>query len=105
MSPCLRVREGVHMVAGVSYEKVDDEGLHVTVDGEPRLLEVDNVIVCAGQEPLNDLQVTAWRWSWSVPDTAPSVMTPSVILDYWSVGVPDTWGLIEISPTGHMSCP
>ncbi len=45
------------MLGGVSYEKVDDDGLHVTVDGEPRVLEVDNVIVCAGQEPLKDLEV------------------------------------------------
>lgn len=45
------------MLGGVSYDKVDDEGLHITVDGEARLLEVDNVIVCAGQEPLKDLEV------------------------------------------------
>lgn len=45
------------MLGGVSYDKVDDDGLHITVDGEARLLEVDNVIVCAGQEPLKDLEV------------------------------------------------
>lgn len=45
------------MLGGVSYEKVDDEGLHITVDGEARVLEVDNVVVCAGQEPLKDLEV------------------------------------------------
>ena len=48
---------GVNMLAGVSYEKIDDQGLHLKVDGESRLLDVDNVVVCAGQEPLNDLQV------------------------------------------------
>jgi 2,4-dienoyl-CoA reductase (NADPH2) len=32
------------------YEKIDDAGLHITVGGESRVLEVDNVIVCAGQE-------------------------------------------------------
>ena len=41
---------GVRLVAGVTYERVDDRGLHVTVDGSPRLLEVDHVVLCAGQE-------------------------------------------------------
>ena len=45
------------MLGGVSYDKVDDEGLHITVDGEARVLEVDHVIVCAGQEPLKELEV------------------------------------------------
>ncbi len=49
------MRKNVTMIAGVEYRKVDDRGLHITVDGEPRLLEVDNVVVCAGQEPLRDL--------------------------------------------------
>ncbi|CAM9563074.1 unnamed protein product [Ectocarpus fasciculatus] len=49
-------KHGVHMLGSVSYDKVDDEGLHIKVDGEPMLLPVDNVIVCAGQEPLKDLQ-------------------------------------------------
>jgi 2,4-dienoyl-CoA reductase (NADPH2) len=43
-------RLGVNMVGGVSYKRVDDAGLHILVDGEARLLEVDTVIVCAGQE-------------------------------------------------------
>lgn len=46
------------MLGGVLYDKVDDEGLHITVDGTPKLLDVDNVVVCAGQEPLKDLEVT-----------------------------------------------
>ncbi len=41
----------VTMLGGVSYERFDDEGLHITVDGKPQILPVDNVIVCAGQEP------------------------------------------------------
>ncbi|MBE1499306.1 2,4-dienoyl-CoA reductase (NADPH2) [Amycolatopsis lexingtonensis] len=45
----------VEQLPGVSYERVDDEGLHITVDGIPRLLEVDTVVVCAGQEPVRDL--------------------------------------------------
>ena len=43
-------RRGVHMLGGVNYERIDDEGLHITVDGQPRLLDVDTVIICAGQE-------------------------------------------------------
>jgi 2,4-dienoyl-CoA reductase (NADPH2) len=45
----------VEMVSGVSYQKVDDEGLHITIDGQYQLLPVDNVVICAGQEPLREL--------------------------------------------------
>ena len=48
-------RRGVHMVGGVEYVAVDDAGLHVRIDGEDRLFEVDTVIVCAGQDPLRAL--------------------------------------------------
>lgn len=41
----------VKMVGGVTYERIDDAGLHVTIDGQAQVLDVDNVIVCAGQEP------------------------------------------------------
>ena len=41
---------GVHNLAGVVYRKIDDRGVHVTVDGEDRLVEADSVVVCAGQE-------------------------------------------------------
>ena len=46
---------GVKMLAGCTYEKIDDAGLHLLVDGEKCLLEVDTVVVCAGQEPLRYL--------------------------------------------------
>jgi 2,4-dienoyl-CoA reductase (NADPH2) len=45
----------VEMITGVSYQRIDDDGLHLSVDGQARLLLVDNVVVCAGQEPLRDL--------------------------------------------------
>lgn len=48
-------RNGVEMLAGVAYERIDDDGLHITVDGAPRCLAVDTVILCAGQEPRRDL--------------------------------------------------
>jgi 2,4-dienoyl-CoA reductase (NADPH2) len=46
---------GVKMLVGVSYERIDDEGLHITVGGEPQTLAVDNVIICAGQDPRCEL--------------------------------------------------
>ncbi len=39
------------MIPAVSYQRIDDRGLHVLINGEPQVLEVDNVIICAGQEP------------------------------------------------------
>ncbi|MGJ8668869.1 MAG: FAD-dependent oxidoreductase [Oceanococcus sp.] len=45
----------VQMVAGASYDRIDDAGLHITVNGSSKVLEVDNVIVCAGQESLREL--------------------------------------------------
>ncbi len=48
-------RKGVQMLAGVEYRKIDDTGLHITVDGKERVLEVDNVVICAGQESLKEL--------------------------------------------------
>ncbi|MGW2073679.1 FAD-dependent oxidoreductase [Streptomyces sp. NPDC001953] len=46
---------GVTMVPGVTYDRIDDAGLHLTVDGESRLLEVDTIVLCSGQEPRRDL--------------------------------------------------
>lgn len=40
----------VEMIAGASYEKIDDQGLHIVVNDKPALLEVDQIIICAGQE-------------------------------------------------------
>ena len=46
----------VKMIANVQYEKVDDSGLHISINGEEKqVLPVDNVIICAGQEPLRDM--------------------------------------------------
>lgn len=39
----------VSMLSRCQYDKIDDEGLHIRIDGEPRLLAVDNVVICAGQ--------------------------------------------------------
>ena len=45
----------VNMSASVQYQKIDDSGLHITVDGVPKSLPVDHVIICAGQVPLREL--------------------------------------------------
>lgn len=49
------IAKGVTMIAGVTYDKIDDEGLHITVDDKQQVLAVDNIIICAGQEPMRDI--------------------------------------------------
>lgn len=46
---------GVKILTGVSYQKIDDEGLHIVIDGQPQVLNVDHVIICAGQISVNQL--------------------------------------------------
>ncbi len=48
-------QRGVKMVAGVEYLKIDDAGLHVRSGDAEKLLEVDTVVICAGQEPCREL--------------------------------------------------
>ena len=50
------VNHKVQMINSVTYQKVDDQGLHILIGDKPKVLEVDNVIVCAGQEPLRELE-------------------------------------------------
>ncbi len=47
--------KGVETLSGVHYDRVDDQGLHIIMDDKPRLLEVDHVVVCAGQVSRTDL--------------------------------------------------
>jgi 2,4-dienoyl-CoA reductase (NADPH2) len=52
--------KGVHQLSGVNYERISDDGLHISFGPDrrrPQLLVVDNVVVCAGQEPVRDLEV------------------------------------------------
>ena len=49
------------MLSGVSYERIDDAGLHIRVEGSPRLLAVDTVVICAGQEPRRELALPLAR--------------------------------------------
>jgi len=46
----------VLMINGVTYNRINDQGLHITLKDAPKVLEVDTVITCAGQEPLRDLE-------------------------------------------------
>jgi len=48
-------RRGVAMLAGVEYDRIDDAGLHIRIDGTPQLIEVDTIVICAGQEPRREL--------------------------------------------------
>lgn len=51
--------KGVHQLSGVNYEQINDDGLHISFGPKrrrPQLLAVDNVVVCAGQEPVRDLE-------------------------------------------------
>ncbi|KVD11173.1 NADPH-dependent 2,4-dienoyl-CoA reductase [Burkholderia ubonensis] len=46
---------GVRMSSSVTYRRIDDDGFHVAIDGVEQTLPVDNVVICAGQEPLREL--------------------------------------------------
>lgn len=46
----------VHMLSGCEYLKIDDAGLHLTINGEQDILPVDNIIICAGQTPCRELE-------------------------------------------------
>lgn len=51
--------KGVHQLSGVNYERISDDGLHISFGPDrqrPQLLEVDNVVICAGQEPVRELE-------------------------------------------------
>jgi 2,4-dienoyl-CoA reductase (NADPH2) len=45
-------RNGVKMVKGVQYRRIDDAGVHIAVDGKESVIPADTVVICAGQEPL-----------------------------------------------------
>ena len=48
--------KGVNMLGGVEYLKIDSDGLHIRRNGAEEILPVDNVVICAGQEPNRALQ-------------------------------------------------
>ena len=49
---------GVKMIKGVEYRRIDDAGVHITVDGKESVLPADTVVLCAGQEPKRELKAS-----------------------------------------------
>ena len=49
------IKQGVRLMPSCEYHKIDDCGLHLTVVGQPQVLAVDTVVICAGQEPVREL--------------------------------------------------
>ncbi|MEI8596197.1 NADPH-dependent 2,4-dienoyl-CoA reductase [Photobacterium sp. Hal280] len=49
------LKRGVEMLSGVSYDKIDAQGLHISVEGQQRVLEVDHIVLCAGQTSVEEL--------------------------------------------------
>lgn len=48
-------KRGVHLWDGVEYHAIDDQGLHLIIDGRARILEVDNIVICSGQTSVDSL--------------------------------------------------
>jgi 2,4-dienoyl-CoA reductase (NADPH2) len=53
---------GVHQVRGVTYDRIDDAGLHFTADRASHVLAVDTIVLCAGQESVRDLYSAGAGW-------------------------------------------
>jgi 2,4-dienoyl-CoA reductase (NADPH2) len=49
-------RNGVKMLKGVEYRKIDDAGVHVAVDGREMVIPADTIVLCAGQEPKREIE-------------------------------------------------
>ncbi len=49
-------QSGIVQVSGATYDRIDDAGLHITVDGQSQVLAVDHVVLCAGQESVRSLE-------------------------------------------------
>lgn len=48
-------QSGIRQISGASYDRIDDEGLHLVVDGSHFLVECDSIVVCAGQDSVRSL--------------------------------------------------
>jgi 2,4-dienoyl-CoA reductase (NADPH2) len=49
------IKRGIKMISGCDYQSIDDQGLHLLSNNEPKTLNVDQIIICAGQEPLREI--------------------------------------------------
>jgi 2,4-dienoyl-CoA reductase (NADPH2) len=54
-------RNGVRMIKGVQYRRIDDAGVHIAVDGKESVIPAATVVVCAGQTPLVPFSVAAGK--------------------------------------------
>ena len=48
-------KKHVKMINGCNYKRIDDQGLHLIIGDESKTLAVDNIIICAGQDPLTEI--------------------------------------------------
>ena len=51
-------KNGVKMIKGVEYRRIDDAGVHITVDDKENVIPADTIVLCAGQEPRRELKAT-----------------------------------------------
>ena len=54
-------RRNVQMLSGCTYERIDEQGLHLTINGIPQLLKADTIVICAGQDSVFDLHLDLKR--------------------------------------------
>ncbi|MCD9529178.1 FAD-dependent oxidoreductase [Photobacterium carnosum] len=59
-------KRGVKLWAGVHYQAIDDEGLHLVIDGQLQILAVDNIVICTGQTSVDNLSQQLTRQGVSV---------------------------------------
>lgn len=57
ISRAILQKNSVTNLVGVTYKKIDDQGLHIVIDSEAVIIEVDTIVMCAGQEPENTLAI------------------------------------------------
>ena len=48
-------KKQVKMINGCNYQRIDDRGLHLTIGDKTKVLAVDNIVICAGQDPLTEI--------------------------------------------------
>ena len=48
-------KHGVESLGSVVYDRIDDAGLHILMEGEPQVIAADTIVLCTGQEPERDL--------------------------------------------------
>lgn len=48
-------KKKVKMINGCHYERIDDQGLHMRINDQLEILAVDNIVICAGQDPLTEI--------------------------------------------------